>query len=607
MKTYEKDPEKIFKSGSREDSWGNEADSLQLGESRQDSQNKKRQDEQLSDLYRKRPKETQKNNRERIVNNTGLSDKREAQKIIKVALYARVSTEEQKANFSLAAQIELLRKHAKDNGYEIYDEYIDDGYSGTSSDRPRFQRLMEDAKQGKLQMILVYRVDRFFRKNLSLLGAVDELQKTGVSIRSITEPFDTSNYLGKFVLSLFGSIAELERNTFMERSKMGKLRRAREGYYSGSSPTRFGYVYNKETKKIEIYEKEAEAVRLVYELYNQPDSSLTKVTKKLRVLGYKTKEGNLMREDVVHDILRDTIYIGRWYANRHDSQTGKLRPKEEWIEVGVPKIVPEEAFLKAQEYLNTRRNYSKRNAKYHYLLQGMVKCGDCGNTIAGSADKQFQVKNGKSYGPYFKLYYRCTHFVKNKYEKLVKCRLRYVQGDRLETAVWDKVEKIFQDPGLVEKAVSGKDDVKLKNKETIRKEIERISLLLEGLKKEEQRILEAYRQNIISIEQLKVQMVSLKKNSEVLEKTKQDLVFRLNETDRTAEIKQGIDYLEKIKQGIKKFNYETKKQILKLLNTSVKVNVNGIIDIDCFLPQIPSAFETGFLPSFESARPMSWR
>ena len=132
-------------------------------------------------------------------------------------------------------------------------------------------------------------------------------------------------------------------------------------------------------------------------------------------------------------------------------------------------------------------------------------------------------------------------------------------------------------------------------------------MLLEGLKKEEARILEAYRQNVISIEQLKTQMVSLKKNGEVLEKTKQDLTFRLNETDRTAEIKQGIDYLEKIKQGIKKFNYETKKQILKLLNTSVKVNVNGIIDIDCFLPQIPSAFETGFLPSFESARPTSWQ
>ena len=534
--------------------------------------------------------------------NVGLLDKLGTQKITRVALYARVSTEEQKENFSLAAQIELLRKHAKDNGYEIYDEYVDDGYSGVSSDRPQFQRLMEDSRQGRLQLILVYKVDRFFRKNLSLLSVVDELQKTGVSICSITEPFDTSNYLGKFVLSLFGSIAELERNTFMERSRMGKMRRAREGYYSGSSPTRFGYVYHKETKKIEINETEAEAVRLMYELYNQPDSSLVKVTKKLRALGYKTKEGHPMREDVVYDILRDTIYIGKWYANRHDSKTGKLRSREEWIEVKVPSIVSEVAFLKAQEYLGARRNCSERNVKYHYLLQGLVKCGDCGSTVAGTADKTLQASSSNR-EPYYKLYYRCTHFVKNKYEKLVRCRLRYIQAEKLEDTVWNKVEKLFQDPGLVADAIGNNDEINLKDRKTIEKEIKRITLLREGLAKEEQRILEAYRQNIISIGQLKEQMDSLRKNSEVLKNTSQDLTLKLNDSDRKTEIKQGIDYIEKIKEGIKKFNYETKKQVLRLFNTSVKVSINGMVDIDCVFPRNPSSSGNGSLPSFVLARP----
>jgi len=528
-------------------------------------------------------------------------------KVTKAALYARVSTEEQTSNFSLAGQLELLRKHAKDTGCEIYDEYVDDGYSGTSSDRPQFQRLMEDARQGKLQLVLVYRVDRFFRKNLSLLGVVDELQKVGVSIRSITEPFDTSNYLGKFVLSLFGSIAELERNTFMDRSKMGRLRRAREGYYSGSSPTRFGYNYNKATKKVDINEKEAEAVKLIYELYNQPDSSLIKVTKKLRTLGYRTKTGQLMREDVVHEILRDSIYVGRWQANRYDSHTGKLKPPTEWIEVKVPAIVSEEALLKAKELLSIRRNYSERNAKYHYLLQGLVKCGDCGNTIAGTADKQVITKNGKSYGPYFMMYYRCVHFGKNRFEKTVSCRLRYIQAKKLEDAVWDKVEKIFHDPGLIEKAVKGKDAVNLQSRAVTGKEAERVGLLLDGLKKEEQRILEAYRQNIISIDQLKEQMESLKKERELFEKTKQDLNAKLDTTDRKSEIEYSVNYIEKVKQGIEKFNYETKKQILRLLKTSVKVNVSGAVEIDCFLPKAPFASGGDFFSSFVSARPICWR
>ena len=123
----------------------------------------------------------------------------ENKEITKVALYARVSTEEQTSNFSLASQMELLRKHAADNKYDVFGEYIDDGYSGTSFERPQFQRLMEDSREGRFQLVLVYRVDRFFRNNKHLLNTVDELKKSSVSIRSITEPFDTSTYLGNFV------------------------------------------------------------------------------------------------------------------------------------------------------------------------------------------------------------------------------------------------------------------------------------------------------------------------------------------------------------------------------------------------------------------------
>ncbi|MDD5155118.1 MAG: recombinase family protein [Candidatus Omnitrophica bacterium] len=533
-----------------------------------------------------------------------MNDRTGSTKTIKAALYARVSTEEQKENFSLAAQLELLRKHASDNKFEVYGEYVDDGYSGTSYERPHFQKLMEDSRRDRFQLILVYKVDRFFRNNKDLLNTVDELQKSGVSVRSITEPFDTSNYLGKFVLSLFGSIAELERNTFMERSKLGKLRRAREGYYSGSSPTKYGYTYNKETKKIDINDKEAEAVRLIYELYNQPDSSLVKVTRKLRTLGYRTKEGHPMREDVVHDILKDPIYTGRWYANRYTR--GKLRPKEEWIEVSVPRMVSDEAFVKAGECLNKRRNYSERNAKYNYLLQGMLRCGDCGNTLAGAADKHFQDVNGKKYGPYFKLYYRCTHYVKNKYEKAVKCRMKYLQAAKVEDAVWGTVEKIFHNPRLIEEAVKSSGEVKRADKESVEKEIKRIALLQEGLIKEEQRILEAYRQGIIAIGQLKEQMDSLRKNRENLERTREDLRLSLSGSDRKAEINNAVDYINKVKEGIKKFTYETKKMTLRLLNASVKININGILDIDCFIPTVPTLSEKEFLSHFDLPRPTYW-
>jgi site-specific DNA recombinase len=392
----------------------------------------------------------------------------------------------------------------------------------------------------------------------------------------------------------------------MERSKLGKLRRAKEGYYSGSANARFGYSYDKATKKITVDEKEAEVVRLAFEFYNQPDFSILKVTRKLRELGYRTKEGHEMREDAVHDILRDSIYIGKWHANKHDSKTGGLKPSKDWILVDVPRIVSDEEFYRAQELLLNRRNYSERNAKYDYLLQGMVKCGDCGNTVAGTADKQVTVKKGKKYGPYFMLYYRCTHFVKNRFDKVVKCKLRYVQARKLEDSVWNEVVKIFQNPDLIEHAVRNKPDVEKLGREAAEKELSRISMLLDSLDKEEHRILEAYRQSIITIEQLREQMDSLRKNRETLERTKQDLTLSLNKEDKREEIKNAIDYVKKIKEGMKQFTYQQKKAVLQLLNTSIKVNIDGKIDIDCFLPAVASIQSKDSFPCIDLPRPILW-
>ena len=505
----------------------------------------------------------------------------------RVVLYTRVSTDEQRDHgFSLASQLEMLRKHASQNNYEIAGEYVDGGHSGTTSDRPEFQRMLHDASERKFTLILVYRVDRLFRNTKALLALTDDLEKLGISLRSITEPFDTSNYLGKFTLSLFGSIAQLERDTMLDRSKQGRLRRAREGYYSGTQPAKFGYNYSKVTRKLEINEKEADIVRFIFRLYCQPDASLVKVARTLRKLGSKTKEGKEFESSVLHEILKDETYTGKWYANRY-SKGGKLKPREQWIVVKVPQIIPLEIFEEAGELLKTRRNHSTRNAKHKYLLQGMVKCGDCGNTVAGTADKQYQVKNGKSYGPYLKLYYRCTHFVKNRFEKVLRCRLRYVQAEVLETSVWNKIEKLLENPALIETAVQSKEALSAQGRKEIEQRIVYVSSRQQGLIGEEKRVLEAYRQNVISIEQLKEQVEEIRKEKERLERARQELTLSLNSSNGREEVNHAIDYLKKLREGFKKRTIESRKRLLHLLNAAVTVNVNGVADILCLLPRIP--------------------
>ena len=543
---------------------------------------------------------------------------------LKVALYSRVSTDEQRDHgFSLAAQLELLRKYAADNHYEVSDEYVDGGFSGTTFERPAFQKLLEDAKQQKFQLILVYKVDRLFRNNKALLTISDELEKLGVSIRSITEPFDTSNYLGKFTLSLFGSIAQLERDTLLERSKMGRLRRAREGFYSGTQPTKFGYVYNKETRKLEINEPEAKSVRLIFKLYNQPDSSLVKVGRNLRRLGCKTKEGKNFDSPTLHDVLRDLTYTGTWYANRY-SRGGKIKPREQWIEVPVPQIIPQHVFERTQGLLTARRNHSARNAKQKYMLQGLVKCGDCGSTVAGTADKSIQIKNGKKYGPYSRLFYRCTHFVKNRFEKLVSCRMRYVRSELLESLVWKEADRLLLHPEIIETLVEHKEELSERARKDAEQDLLHIDARQQGLLKEEQRILEAYRQSVISIEQLKEQIEKLRVEKEQLEKRKVELREALQHQNHNQELHHAINYLKNIRDGVNKYTLESKKRVLRLLDTAVTVNVSGGVDLLFVLPLTqPSqpAFQSAlasaspafsddkhpqFLPHFELSKNTCW-
>ncbi len=506
----------------------------------------------------------------------------------KVALYARVSTEEQASNFSLPAQLELLRKHAADNGLTVFNEYVDAGYSGTVLERPAFQKMMQDAKNFEFNLILVYRLDRFFRNNRALLTVTDELERFGVGIKSITEPFDTSNHLGKFILSLFGSLAQLERDTFMERSKMGRMRRAKEGYYCGASPTKYGYKCTEDRRHLEVCPEEAEIVRLAFKWYCEPDSSLVQVAKRFTKLGYKSRENVEWKSDAIHDIIRDPIYIGKWYANRYGKK-GKRKPQKDWIEVSVPAIVSENVFQRAQSLLTQRRNYTTRNVKYKYLLQGLTKCGDCGNTIAGTADRQRFKRNGKVYGPYFNFYYRCTHYTKNIYKKAVKCNLRYMQVESVDSVVWKEIESLLENPKLIKDIVKQQNERDPQQVKNAQQELTKIEARLKTLGKEEFRILEAYRQEIISIEQLQSQMAKIKAETVKLSMGRDEVVSLLAKGD-SVQVKTAIDYVAHIKKGLNANAFDSKKRILHLLNTRVVAKVSGAVDVYCTIPTTELCF-----------------
>ena len=148
---------------------------------------------------------------------------------MRAALYARVSITEQVEGHSLDAQLDAMRALCKKRNWQVVDEYIDAGISGTKKERPELQRLLDDAEQGRLDVVVVHAVDRFYRNLLGLLETLDRLNKTNVVFLSITEQMDFTTAWGKLTLAVLGTLAEIFIHKLSAETRKGKYARARKG------------------------------------------------------------------------------------------------------------------------------------------------------------------------------------------------------------------------------------------------------------------------------------------------------------------------------------------------------------------------------------------
>ena len=159
---------------------------------------------------------------------------------MKVGIYSRVSTQEQaREGYSIGEQVERLKNYCAAKGWILYKTYTDAGFSGANTDRPGMQQLISDVADGKIDMVLVYKLDRLSRSQKDTLYLIEDVFiKNNVNFASITENFDTSTPFGRAMIGILSVFAQLEREQFRERSIMGKDARAKEGlHHGGGAPT----------------------------------------------------------------------------------------------------------------------------------------------------------------------------------------------------------------------------------------------------------------------------------------------------------------------------------------------------------------------------------
>ncbi len=246
----------------------------------------------------------------------------DAQKIIRAAIYTRVSTEDQaKEGFSLDAQIEKLRSYCKARDWQIAGEYIDDGYSGRKTRRPAYTKMMEEIDNW--DVLLVIKMDRIHRNSKNFMLMMEQLSKQKKEFVSMMESLDTSTAMGRFVMDIIQRIAQLESEQIGERVYIGMEQKARinGGMLGFNIPYGYDYVNGKLHKNT----SESKTIQDIFSWYLEGKST-GEISKMLNSAHIPTKKGGLWAKKTVATILKNPLYCGylHWEEYIHKSDHDEI-------------------------------------------------------------------------------------------------------------------------------------------------------------------------------------------------------------------------------------------------------------------------------------------
>jgi len=490
------------------------------------------------------------------------------------ALYARVSSDKQKEDRTIASQIAELLKFAEDEGFVVPEDWIfkDEGYSGSILVRPALEQLRDLAAQGELESLLILSPDRLSRRHAYQVLLLEEFSRNGVEVLFKNAPRGDSPE-DQLLIQVQGIIAEYERAQIRERSRRGRLHRAREGSVSVLGDAPYGFKYHKKTPFrdafYEIDEKQAQAVRLMFHLFVEESQSIAAVTRTLNDKEIPTRTGKKPWErSTVWGILRNPAFkgmaaygktelTGRQKVTRRIRQRGGWSPRDggrrtkepkEWTPIPVPAIIDETTFELAQELLKNNKRFADRNSKKPTLLRGLVICGECSYAY-------FRKSN----------YYRCIGTQGERFHNGPVCRNRGVRQDQLESLVWDKLLELLSTPELIHNELEERRTLALdsapsqKRRETLLKELARVQ---RGIDK----LLDAYQDSLLNLSELRDRIPELRKKAETIEAELQALDAAEIDQSTLSQFQETVDtFKQKMQKNAQTLDIHERQKIIRLL------------------------------------------
>jgi site-specific DNA recombinase len=346
----------------------------------------------------------------------------------RVCLYTRISTDEENQPTSLASQHERLESFCKVQENWRIIAHHEDRASGTKLDRPGLQAALDLARQGRIDQLLVYRIDRLSRKVRQLASIAEELAKLDVTLRSATEPFDTGSAVGRMMLQMLGVFAEFEHATIVDRVTSGIERRAKEGRWpNGRIP--FGYARN-ENKELMPDERTAPVIRRIFRWYAGGRLGAAAIARRLDS-EQAPAPARGWQPNIVLWVLSNQAYVGRVHW-RDQTFPGLHEP-----------LIEQAAFDRAQALLKERgESLAMRAAsRADFLLTGLMRCGRCRRAYVGMSAKGNR-------GTYH--YYACSGRQKLGRKS---CDGERIPREKLESAVLSQLRTLYRDGGLIREAI----------------------------------------------------------------------------------------------------------------------------------------------------------
>ena len=357
--------------------------------------------------------------------------------------YARFSTDGQREE-SIEAQVRAIKEYAERNGYALHKVYADRGISGTTDNRPEFLRMIEDAKSGAFNAIIVHKLDRFARNRADSAIYRQELGKHNVKLISVLENFDESPE-SIILQSVIEGYNEYYSKNLRREVMKGLRENALSCRFTGGIPC-LGYDIDKDTLKYVINDFEAEAVKLIFKRYLE-GYGYKAIIEELNSKGFKTKKSRSFGKNSLHEILKNEKYTGMYIYNKSVSPDAdgrwnrhNTKPDDEIIRVegGIPQIISKDDFDKVQQKMMARKHMvASFKAKQEYLLSGKIICGECGSKYGGNSRKSTERS------PLY-VSYNCL-----KKNGTVKCRNLGVKRDEIEEIVLKRLaETVFDEKML---------------------------------------------------------------------------------------------------------------------------------------------------------------